>query len=45
VDDPSRDPAVFDRIAGFLGACGVRLLVEAPARPVAVMADTERLFA
>lgn len=44
-DDPMRDPAVFDRIAGFLGACGVRSLAEAPARPVDVMADAGRLFA
>lgn len=44
-DDPSRDPALFDRIAGFLGACGVRTLAEPAARPVLAMADTERLFA
>ncbi|NPD65716.1 DUF2075 domain-containing protein [Lichenicola cladoniae] len=44
-DDPSRDPAVFDQIAGFLAACGIRPLAGAPARPVAVTADTERLFA
>ncbi len=28
-DDPSRDPAVLDRVAAFLKACGVRTLAEA----------------
>ena len=34
-DDPSRDPAVLDRVAAFLEACGVRALAEplAPAVP------------
>ena len=29
-DDPSRDPAVLDRVAAFLRACGVRALAEVP---------------
>ena len=33
-DDPSRDPAMLDRIARFLTVCGVRELVEPPALPV-----------
>ncbi len=35
-DDPSRDPAVLDRVAAFLEACGVRALAEA--LPVAASA-------
>ena len=34
-DDPSRDPAVLDRVAAFLEACGVRALAEPPS-PAAV---------
>ncbi len=38
-DDPSRDPAVLDRVAAFLKACGVRGLAEVPLAAAPLASD------
>lgn len=43
--DPSRDPAVSDRLAAFLGACGIGHLAEDPARAVMALTASECLSA